>query len=268
MNPQYCIKTNIMILSLEECNECWIELWWKIKNLVLLSNKGFNIPKSLIVAWKISKKDLLEAYDSWLWSDLYIVRSSATVEDGVENSFAGIFDSVEGFYNYWKLFEDYLYVLGSLNWDAFKIYVKRKNISIQSPLKMNILIQEYIWGEYSWVFFSSYKWGMYLEFIKGGNAFLVNGIVIPNKVVINSEYSEESFLKWEQSRYLDRLLNINFMDTENEITELNTFRKAWLKKVLVVMERIVQFFSFEVDVEWTIRGGEVFVLQVRPITRN
>jgi pyruvate,water dikinase len=64
----------------------------------------------------------------------------------------------------------------------------------------------------------------------------------------------------------EELLNSNL-----EITEYNkkvSIKKDILLKLIKIFIKIEKIFNFDVDIEWTIKNNEVYILQVRPITTN
>ena len=64
----------------------------KIDNLIKLRDNGFNVPAFTVVPYEDAVKDDLK-FDLPSEGELFSVRSSANVEDGEFQSFAGQFDT-------------------------------------------------------------------------------------------------------------------------------------------------------------------------------
>ncbi len=231
-------------------------LWWKISYLFIAFNKWFNVPKSIILKKKVGESELYSLYREEINTPIYIVRSSASLEDWVNFSFAWIFDSIEWFYSKNSLYTDYCDVLSSFNNTWVKIYEDEKKINI-SNMKVNILVQEYISWEYSWVYFSRFKNWKLIEFVKWWNALLVNWRVSPSSIFLWS--SDKVCLK-KQDKYLDKELNIVNYWKLNKL-----FIKKYYNLVKYELEKLEKLYNFPIDVEWTVRDSKLYILQVRPI---
>ena len=112
----------------------------KIDNLIKLRDNGFNVPAFTVVPYEEAVREDLEIK---LPSSgkLFSVRSSANVEDGEFQSFAGQFDT------FLNVPEDEVSgkikdIINTLNSDSVKAYAESKNISI-TDIRMNI-IQYYL----------------------------------------------------------------------------------------------------------------------------
>lgn len=234
--------------------------WWKINYLSIISEKWFNIPNSFVIRWKCTSKKLYNLYDKYIKSDIYIVRSSANVEDWNNKSFAGLFESIEWFYSEWKLYYDYKEVLNSVNNVGVKIYLEKLNYK-ENNIVMNVLIQQYIAWEYSWVYFSLYKWKKYLEYIKWWNALLVNGLVDSSNIYFDDSFNILIAESNKQDKYLDEKLDIIEFWKKNNIVKEKSYNN-----LINTIKDIEKLFDFPVDIEWTIKNSKGYILQVRPIT--
>ena len=195
------------------------------------------------------------------------MRSSASIEDSGEQSFAGQFETV---LNVKK--ED---VSGAITkcWQSLyspcvSIYAKQGNYE----RKMAVLIQEMIYPEVSGVAFSLHPVtkdsnSIVIEAIFGNNELLVQGAVIPDCYVVN-----------KQLEILDKNVasqkNIQFLDDENgissKISKNGDLQKLSDNQIVAVAQMVINvenFFHHPVDVEWAINKGNIFILQSRPITK-
>ena len=195
------------------------------------------------------------------------VRSSASVEDSSEQSFAGQFETVlnvkkedvsEAITKCWQ----------SLYGSRVSIYDKQKN----NERKMAILIQEMIYPEVSGVAFSLHPVtkdsnSIVIEAVFGNNELLVQGAVTPDCYVVN-----------KQLEILDKNVvsqkNIQFLDDENGISskisidgDLQKLSDDQIVAVAQMVINVENFFRHPVDVEWAINKGNIFILQSRPITK-
>ncbi len=132
-----------------------------------------NIPETYIIPTTQNyDKDSVEKIT---YLNKFSVRSSADVEDGKENSFAGMFSS---YLNVDKknLEKMFLKVKSSVSSDRVKAYIKNKKTS--NP-KMAVIIQKYIEPEYAGVWLGhSLETGVY-EVVEGNGEKLVSGEVTP-----------------------------------------------------------------------------------------
>ena len=118
----------------------------KINNLIKLKENGINVPNFEIIKYQdyidgnISIKQNLKRSNK-----KYAVRSSANIEDGKINSFAGQFDT------YLNVLPDNLEekiseCFESLYNENVLDYCKNRNINIDD-LKMNVIVQEMVKGK-------------------------------------------------------------------------------------------------------------------------
>jgi phosphoenolpyruvate synthase/pyruvate phosphate dikinase len=238
-----------------------INLWWKIENLLKIKDK-FNFPKWFIVTEeKEVNKNIFEYYKNNIWTDFYICRSSMNNEDSYKLSYAWLFESIEWRYSEWLLLNDIKEVFDSLNNDFLDEYEESILWKKVKNRKMNVLVQEFIVWEVSWVYFSNYDWNRLIEYIKWCNQFMTDWIVKSNKVILDKDYNILEHTKSTQYKYIWENLDIFIFDKEN-----NSLDEKMLNKLVSELERLKDFFDFEIDVEWTISNWNIYILQVRPIT--
>ena len=140
----------------------------KACGLLSLMVSGVNIPKTYIIP--VSKK--IKFADLEFLEDIrFAVRSSADLEDGFENSFAGMFDSYLEVAKE-NLVEKVLKVQDSITNDRVKNYTKIKKT--KKP-EMAVIIQEYIEADLSGVWIGqTYEKGI-IEKVAGSGEILVSG---------------------------------------------------------------------------------------------
>lgn len=183
-------------------------------------------------------------------ADLVAVRSSAVCEDGSTASFAG-------------QQETYLNVRGSDDvlrriqdcWASFfspRALFYRGQKAVLGDTRMAVVVQEMVAADKSGVLFTvdpirGRAGCMVIEAAHGLGESIVSGEVIPDHYVLSRSDGSlvDEFLADTGQRVLG----------ENELSRLASLGL-----------QLEEFFGSPQDVEWSIRGGDVFLLQSRPIT--
>jgi pyruvate,water dikinase len=194
---------------------------------------------------------ILDAHEALAHGGLVAVRSSAVSEDGLTASFAGQQES-------------YLNVRGGdavLNrvrecWASFfspRALFYRAQKAVLADTRMAVVVQEMVQAEKSGVMFTvdpirNRRECIVIEGAAGLGDAIVSGEITPDHYVVSRADGAvvESFVPDDQR---GRVLS------EHELDSLKTLGL-----------RLEAFFGSPQDVEWCIRGGELLVLQSRPIT--
>ena len=209
--------------------------------LGLMSNANFPVPDGAVLSeLPKTKEEWTEIFLWWesIGTPKLAVRSSAQGEDSGEQSFAGqnsTFLNVEDLVGIKKSVEK---CFESIHKKSSAIYrehfLKEKADSVQ----MNVVLQSMVDPNVSGVFFSrdprTNEKGWILEAISGLGEDLVSGKKTP-------------FHYEENKSHVCKIFN--------------------LEEVVSVGNKVKDFFSYEIDMEWAIdKEGRFFVLQARPIT--
>jgi pyruvate, water dikinase len=184
-------------------------------------------------------------------NDLVAVRSSAVSEDGVSASFAGQQDS-------------YLNVRGSEAvltrvqecWASFfspRALFYRAQKGVLGDTRMAVVVQEMVQADKSGVMFTvdpirNRRESMVIEGAPGLGEAIVSGEVTPDHYVISRA---------------DGTLVDAFIPDDERGRVLADLELDALRNIGVKLEAL---FGSPQDIEWCMRGGELFVLQSRPIT--
>ena len=218
----------------------------KAESLVRLRAGGFNVPDGFVVCVgeDAAKTGEIEKFAEA--GICYAVRSSGTSEDLAGASFAGQYDSylnVQGFAALRRAIRD---CQNSIDNDRVKAYAKKNGIDLGKS-GVAVIVQKMVQAEKAGVAFSvdvinGLDREILIEAVIGLGDRLVGGQVSPDYYSYN--WYDETF-----TAYGGGVL------TREEVREL-------AKTVL----EIQQFYGYPVDVEWAITGGEIFVLQSRPVT--
>lgn len=199
----------------------------------------------------------------------YAVRSSASLEDSPDHSFAGIFET--------KLFVSLELELAikevwrSLFHSKALQYCVDRKLS-WTLLKMDIVVQVMIDGEKSGVLFQADPLGKITEQTIVAGPGLGQGIV--DEETDTDRYVIESFTIKE--RHIQTKKNFVAFDqaartlVKKELpqhqSELAVLSDIEIEKLLKVSSTLGSKVEHFLDIEFTFKDGELFVLQARPIT--
>jgi phosphoenolpyruvate synthase/pyruvate phosphate dikinase len=184
---------------------------------------------------------------------VYAVRSSGGVEDGISESWAGQFDSfldvrAEDVPTYIKHCWASMFGLRAIRYGS-------EALTGQDLPIFSVVVQKMIHGDYSGIAFSvdpvdGDKSHIRIESVSGIGAKVVGGQETPYSVVLGRE--DGLILKREFGN--------------KSRTELVS--PSILRELMEVILKIEALFNMPIDVEWTITGSEIYILQARPITAS
>ena len=183
------------------------------------------------------------------WAEAFgggiMVRSSATVEDNVHHSFAGIFESIPCYTN--QEAEDAIRRVWASVFSprAFAYY---GIASLQQFPAMALVLQPFIEANRSGVMFTSFPGPhqhpqILVEHVEGSGDKLVTGQVNPDRFWMPRWPGEENLSEW---------------------TETLTLRLAL--ELAQVAQKLERELELPQDVEWCVRDEQLYILQTRPIT--
>ena len=199
----------------------------KAVGLVRLHAIGENVPTAYFL--NCYSSELLQVLDK---NKRYAVRSSADVEDGNKNAFAGIFDSVLNIKSC-QLEKAIKKVLLSTNSKRAQDYFRCNNIT-QEP-KMHLIVQEFISPQFAGVWMgdkSNSKRGV-LEYVDGCGEALVSGQKTPKRYLYN-----------ESNNHVEKLIAII------------------AQKMLEIQKKMESVL----DIEWCYFKKSIYLLQARQVT--
>lgn len=253
----------LMELNRKAFNEMrWEEIWdasLRIRNLFLKGPDPASVLPQL--------KTFLETH----WCDKpVVVRSSAMDEDSGKASFAGLHDSFVNVRGPASILEHIRLVWASLWSDAALLY--RQEIGLDaSKSAMAVIVQELIQGDGSGVVFSlnpNTPHEGVLESVHGLNQGLVDGAVEPDRWTFDRKTgritSHTPGLRTHRVMCGDQ-------GVRTEPLSAGTARRPPLTKsgvgrLVSLALRVEKAFGAPQDIEWTIQGGALWVLQSRPVT--
>lgn len=204
----------------------------KMYGLSILNSKGIKVPYSVVIPTniEITKEDLEKINKEY---NKYSIRSSADIEDGEKNSFAGMFDSYLNI-SFNDVLKNVEKVKESVNNARLKEYIEVN--SLEQP-RMAVVIQSFEEPQYAGVWVGNSDVSGVLEWVEGNGEKLVSGASTPNTEI------------WNNNDYSDFL-------------ECNG------RKVGEIMLEYQRLVGSNADFEWMILNGELIMLQFRPVTKK
>lgn len=207
----------------------------KADNLILMRDNGIPVPEFVVVT------DGKAPDISW---EISSVRSSADVEDGVSDSFAGQFDTYLGVAKN-ELQEKIDLCMQSVSNEGAAEYIKQREIG--KDVKMSVIVQKMIDADCSGVMFTSNPQGIMNEsVITVGKGTGDN--VVSDKIDTTSYYYNTNDDLYYYEGEKDRL-------TSEQIHEL-----------INLASKIKVLLGDYLDIEFSVKNGKIFILQARKIT--
>lgn len=212
----------------------------KAKGLDMLVRQGFTVPKGFVITDtdQIDEEAIYQAFDA-MKAEKVSVRSSASNEDQSSASNAGQYETCL-FVDRSHLMESIKKCLESLNSRRVEDYARHFELKQGT---MNIVVQEMIDSDKAGVLFTAGPnngSAILIEAVSGQGENLVSGQVTAHRYEISRKYYRP---------YSDNLLN------EDEI-----------KRIYETGKKVRTVFAEEKDLEWAIHNGQLYLLQMRPIT--
>ncbi len=243
---------------------------------------GFPVPNGFAIAAEASNDFAARPLSAGFKAELHhaflklnttrvAVRSSATVEDASDASWAGQLES------YLNVSEGRLDDSVRKCWDSIRSgralsYAEDKNLS-EDQLTVGVVVQDMVDSQVSGVMFTanpvtSDRNSMIIEAVYGLGEMIVQGAITPDRwVVIKKPLSVPEFhISVKDSQML-------FTGTENKVVQVPasmsdkaTLREKQVEEIASIGLRIEQHFRVPQDIEWAFKEGKFYVVQSRPIT--
>lgn len=220
----------------------------KAKNLFLLQKNGFNVPPLFCVLSKpdVSDEAIIFEYIKKHFGKetLFAVRSSSNLEDLDNASFAGQFST---FLNvpFDELFSKIHQCFNSAEASNVKAYIKETG-SAKQAMQMTVIVQKMVDADVSGVIFTVNPLGLLNETVvscgKGA------GSVVDNELPATTYYYSNT----DKEYYYEDQQNSPHIDDFSALIETT--------------ENVKKIFGPYLDIEYAIKDGIFYLLQVRPIT--
>ena len=207
----------------------------KADNLILMRDNGIPVPEFVVVtdgkapdvAWEISS-----------------VRSSADVEDGASDSFAGQFDTFLGVAEN-ELQEKIDLCMASVYNEGAAEYLKQREIG--KDIKMSVIVQKMIDADLAGIMFTSNPQGIMNECV------ITVGKGTGDKVV--SDRTDTTSYYYNTNDDLYYYEGADDMLTSDQIHDL-----------IGISSKIKELLGDYLDIEFSIKDGRIYILQARKIT--
>lgn len=210
---------------------------FKSHNITYIKDNLDNINKEILNG-KLNnklKKNIFSFFQK-LKLDRVIIRSSTSIEDSKNYSFAGQFKSIQ-MVTKDNLLESIKKCVASLYQENVLSYLEKNNIAIDN-ISFEILIQEMIDGKLSGIAFSknpiNNKKEIVVEIANTSCNKIVDGSVIPKTYYIkdNEKHSKE----------LDEIINL--------------------------LNKLKEIYKYDIEIEFSFEKDKLYLFQVRPITKT
>ncbi len=212
----------------------------KARGLDLLVRNGFPVPKGFVLSEldSMDEESVFQAFDA-LDAKQVSVRSSASNEDQAYISNAGQYETCL-FVDRSHLLESVRRCLASLDSARVQDYARHFDLS---RANMNIVVQEMVDSDKAGVFFTAAP--------NNGSAILIEAVNGQGENLVSGQVSAH---RYEISRK-------NYRPCGDELLS-----ETELRLLYETGKRIRTVFGEDKDIEWAIKDGELFLLQMRPIT--
>ncbi len=219
----------------------------------------------------IRKDKVIEAFDI-LDATFVAVRSSATKEDWVDDSFAWQFDTFL-FVNKENLIKRIEECHKSINNERIKSYCESKGIQ-KSDIKIAVVIQKMIHSDVAWVAFTinpvTWENEIMIEAWRWLGEAIVSGMITPDNYIVNKESLLIDTLSINQQ--ITKLVIDETIwwikESEVQMTEQN-LQKLSDKKIIEltkIAEKIENEYGKPMDIERAVANDTLYILQARPVT--
>ncbi len=218
----------------------------KAQTLQELSDTGFNVPFFVVCDRTWGEKEIMRAVDVDMPNVRYFaVRSSALVEDGATQSYAGQFYS-------------------ALAVEREALYREVENVRTSfNGMDGVVILQEFIPSDVSGVAFSSV-----------GDYVIINANAGLCKNVVEGKACDEYYLN-EKGMVVSKTIGEHkpalwFRDgrLEEESCTQEALSDVQRNEVVALAKKVETHFAQPQDIEWCFRGDVLYLLQSRPITRK
>ncbi|MEW8959835.1 MAG: PEP/pyruvate-binding domain-containing protein [Moorella sp. (in: firmicutes)] len=202
------------------------------------------------------------------------VRSSATMEDSETASFAGQHETFLFVTGEEQLLDKVKKCWASLYNPRAIVYRRAKGVA-EEEVAIAVVVQKMVASEKSGVMFTvnpinKNRDELVIEAVWGQGEGIVSGLITPDNYILNrsemkviSEYiatKEIMLVAGQESGILCEVRVPAEKVTARVLTE------AELQALVKLGERVEGYFRVPQDVEWAIEGGNIYLLQSRPIT--
>ncbi|MBF0117792.1 MAG: phosphoenolpyruvate synthase [Desulfobacterales bacterium] len=255
----------------------------KAKNLAWLTQNKLPVPEWFVITTKaftdkenlelspIIRKELQDRINK---DSFYAVRSSAVGEDAALASFAGQMDSFLFQKGIDAVCDSVLKCFASAFSDRAISYRKQHGISLEN-IKIAVIIQRMIDGRVSGVFFTAHpvngsrRHGLISSCFGIGEG-IVSGICNTDEFTVDMYGSEiKSNINAKDCQIVfdkESGIGTKKVDVDSDKQKTSSLTDSELRRLIELGKIISERKQFPQDIEWTICGDDIYILQTRPIT--
>jgi pyruvate,water dikinase len=233
----------------------------KSVNLALMARWGLPVPGGFAIAFQAGRSGVLSSGEERALSDAYTelggqaessplavaVRSSAVGEDGREFSFAGQYQTRLEVTSESELIRAVGECLASQTSERVASYLESAGAR---PAGMGVLVQRMVSAEYAGVCFTQSPVSteeLVIEVVEGLGESLVSGERSPARVSFGRE-------------------GLELRSSDDPEGILEGLGDEALRRVAQLAVEAEEGFGFPVDLEWALAGGQIWLVQSRPIS--
>lgn len=234
------------------------------------------VSRKILVLFKKAKLDrtvqaeVLESFKI-LGTRSVAVRSSATAEDGVERSWAGVLGS------YLAVNETELVGKIKRCWESFfsprAIYYRLENKTLGDEIAVGVVVQKMAAAELSGTAFSIHpatgnRNKVVIESVMGLGEPIVSGLITPDYYEVDKESKKivsRKIIRQEKKLTLTGQGNKEWKKVGLDEGEKEKITAENLEIITSLAMKLEEYFRFPCDIEWIIERGRLQILQCRPI---
>lgn len=211
--------------------------------------------------------ELAESLSSFGKDKLWAVRSSASSEDSIQNSFAGQLDTFL-FVPTDQVMDHIEKVWNSIYSDHFIQYTKERNMKVdRSPA---VLIQVMVNADSAGVGFGINPVTQDKEYVISavyglGNQ-LVSGDTDADTWIVKNDEIDDVSIGYKEKREVLNTVDYGTQLIDNNNPEDPCLTDNQVFKIKDLIKTVSQYYKHPQDIEWAIENNQVYLLQSRPIT--
>lgn len=231
-------------------------------------NGGCDVDKTV---WPAELADEIEMHLAhYPPSTRWAVRSSGTVEDLAEASFAGQYDTFLDVPRD-KVLSRIRDCWASLSSPHAASYAQERGLSLQDTL-MGVIVQTLVAADVAGVSFSRHPVtgddSVVINAAYGLGEAVVSGVVTPDSFEVNKATKGiVSYLGFKESQIrLAKAGGTELIETPPEQQDVYCIGPDQVLEISAITERLETLVGYPVDVEWALQAGTLYCLQMRPIT--
>ncbi len=211
-----------------------------------------------------------DAAGQWLSDAPVAVRSASLAEDSAETSFAGLHESFLNVRGTEEILKHVRLVWSSLWSDAALSYSRELSLD-PGTSSMAVIVQEMVFGERSGVAFGvdpQNSRRAVIEAVYGLNKGLVDGDVEADRWSVDRSSGKASadHVARHESQVVPSGGGVRLESLGGEYLDRPVLDERNVSSVYSALMKAEDLFGAPQDMEWTIRGEDLYTLQARPIT--